>query len=73
MGKKTWPAEESVFVAVRKTARHTYLDTTTTSGALDRTRQLAAQDDEELKAWAKDNPVVGYASCRVVVDDVILP
>jgi len=73
MTKQKYPVEERVFMAVRKNESHRYLDITTTSEALDRTRQLSAQDDEALTAWAKDNPVVGFADCHVVIDDVFLP
>jgi hypothetical protein len=62
--------EEEVFIAIRKNSRHSFLDITTTSGAFERTRQIAARLDTELSAWAKDNPVVGFAVCCIVVDDI---
>lgn len=62
--------KENVFAAVRKNGEHIYIDITSIRGALDYTQKTAARDDEEISAWAKDNPVVGYASCHLVIDEV---
>jgi len=72
MRKEQRPNEENVYLAVRKATDkgRPYLDISTASGALEETRRRAGKDDALLRAWAKDNPVVGFASCRIIVDDV---
>ena len=71
MKMENWPIEESAYLAIRKTrGRRAYLDIRTASGSIEATRRLSYTDDKELTAWAYDNPVVGIASCRIIVDDV---
>lgn len=73
MKKEIQPREETAYMAVRKAidGHLPYLDIGTASGALDVTRRRAEMDNKELAAWAKDNPVVGYALCHVIIDQIL--
>lgn len=73
MKKEINPREETAYMAVRKAVDGSlpYLDIGTASGALDVTRRLAERDNAELAAWAKDNPIIGYALCHVIIDQIL--